>query len=545
MHADAGTNLVRSLLMWGIDAAVSYYRWWSAPSVNFVIPIDRLLPIPASGVACTQLVGMDPTMEKALSTIQRELPQITVATHRKAPMIVSRCPRGGKTTVLIELHKRLKIENIGVISVSFNRTSGYRRLFGESEGEALFRVITNQIDPNMKQDQWRKCDWVSLDRFIGDAPFVLLIDEINMLTKTVGSELESVLKPYFLDKKNRYLVMSSHHVFINDDLGKGQGLQFWSTLIMLPMPESYNVRDLRTMDELHCSGITNRISKFYGGIPALMYAVCLQEEEDPATKFSLLHSAPGTEDVQEYWEFIASVLSGFIRPSRFLNYHSRIDMTKFGVRVKWPLCYIMCVMQHFREVSGSASVISACILDLTLAVRKVGDGMAWESCTRVALLMRFALAAGSSTHDLGIPFDLCTRSEALGCAVKSTPIPQEYTTLEGIDGAYNYIVQYGSMVRTSLLVVFEPVAASFVQFDGFCAYFANGDLVRFAGYQCKDNSKGTIGDVPHVCNAGGYLLRSDAPDRTGVARRARGWTYYNMVETEDLLGWSLQDLISN
>jgi ABC-type molybdenum transport system ATPase subunit/photorepair protein PhrA len=49
-----------------------------------------------------------------------------------------------------------------------------------------------------------------LDAHIGDSPFVLLIDELNELANPLDAEAGSFLRELFLDKKNRYLVFTTH-----------------------------------------------------------------------------------------------------------------------------------------------------------------------------------------------------------------------------------------------------------------------------------------------------------------------------------------------
>jgi hypothetical protein len=53
-------------------------------------------------------------------------------------------------------------------------------------------------------------DWEKLDAHIGRDPFVLLIDELNALCFPIISEVMKILSTYFLDKINRFLVVSSH-----------------------------------------------------------------------------------------------------------------------------------------------------------------------------------------------------------------------------------------------------------------------------------------------------------------------------------------------
>lgn len=182
------------------------------------------------------------------------------------------------------------------MSISFNGETDFHKLQGESPIEALFRVITNQLDLQINKNQARKCDWKALDDHIGPAPFVLLIDEINILCSTIGSDLALILKKYFIVKANRCLIVTSHQPFVTESVDN-MGISLWSdsasqlsqrSLTLLSMPESYDMTELKQMDEIKCAALTRSKSSFYGGIPSLMYAVAVQVVESPSTRFSLI-----------------------------------------------------------------------------------------------------------------------------------------------------------------------------------------------------------------------------------------------------------------
>ena len=94
--------------------------------------------------------------------------------------------------------------------VSFNGPSNFVRLEEESEEDALYRVIAAQLVVLNGHKGKVVPDWKSLDDHIGESPFVLLVDEINALSFPVSGKLANILKEYFLNKANRFLVISSH-----------------------------------------------------------------------------------------------------------------------------------------------------------------------------------------------------------------------------------------------------------------------------------------------------------------------------------------------
>ena len=90
------------------------------------------------------------------SRIMLSIASATTQYDRKTFILISRCPRGGKTTILTHLHTHLqKSTDIRVMTVSFNGTSGFERILDETPSESLFRLI------------------IKLDRYIGDEPFVV------------------------------------------------------------------------------------------------------------------------------------------------------------------------------------------------------------------------------------------------------------------------------------------------------------------------------------------------------------------------------------
>jgi hypothetical protein len=79
--------------------------------------------------------------------------------------------------------------------------------------------MTNQLDTRIDPTQPRTCDWETLDKYIGETPFVLLIDEIDALCLPIQSDLAFVLKKYFFHEMNRSLVMTSQWSFLAKDGG--------------------------------------------------------------------------------------------------------------------------------------------------------------------------------------------------------------------------------------------------------------------------------------------------------------------------------------
>ena len=153
---------------------------WPKPEVHFTVAVEDLPPVQLSSNACQKLVGATDTVKWILLHIDHTISMETDNSYRKTIILISRCPRGGKTTILEMLHMSLQFKHMHVMTVSFNGVSGFVRLMDETPTESLFRLITNQLDMTIDKQSPRVTDWKSLDVYIGDEPFVLLIDELNV-----------------------------------------------------------------------------------------------------------------------------------------------------------------------------------------------------------------------------------------------------------------------------------------------------------------------------------------------------------------------------
>eukprot|EP00981_Chlorochromonas_danica_P013773 scaffold6852_cov215-Ochromonas_danica.AAC.10 len=158
------------------------------------------------------------------------------------------------------------------MTVSFNGTSGFLRVPGESASEALYRLMTNQLDLRIGKQSRRVVDWDALDMHIGEQQFVLLIDEINVLCTTVWAASWR----------------DGDGALDRGDAGVDV-FKLWSdsvtalserSLTLVPMPFCSDVSRLKLMNVVRCRKITQSLlAAFYGFMPSLMYAVCMQGEK--------------------------------------------------------------------------------------------------------------------------------------------------------------------------------------------------------------------------------------------------------------------------
>eukprot|EP01031_Cornospumella_fuschlensis_P025317 gene25317-30571_t len=126
-------------------------------------------------------------------------------------------------------------------------------------------------------------DWNSLNAFLGNEPFVLMIDGLNTLCPIVEPDLAAVLKEHFLDRKDRHLVITSYQPFLTE--GKG--------------------------DTTVSAGAADASGQLWGDRPLTIVPMPVYNDR--------------------FYSFSSDV-----------QVHSTL-----GVCVKWPLCYITFIFRHF------------------------------------------------------------------------------------------------------------------------------------------------------------------------------------------------------
>jgi hypothetical protein len=206
-----------------------------------------------------------------------------------------------------------------------------------------------------------------------------------------------------------------------------------------------------------------------------------------------------------------------------------------GIRMKWPLCYVSCILRHFSD-QPLYEYIAERIDTLRGGCEEVGDGMLWEESVRIAIILKFVAAVYKGCY---LPFQLCRASEVNGAEIKVTTLGPGVVA---VDDAKRVIEEHKASFQRNTLVLFVPTEAQLHQFDGFCVRYQDRQLRNVCAYQCKkDNDRGAAGRVPKWITEGGHLLRSRAP---GISKlnwfNEKGWRYYNAEDTDNFLGWSLR-----
>jgi len=76
-------------------------------SVQLSVPIAKLERLRLSPNECKNLVGVGEAVEEGFNFIDRTIRLESSPAFRKTLLMIARCPRGGKTTILAHLNDRL------------------------------------------------------------------------------------------------------------------------------------------------------------------------------------------------------------------------------------------------------------------------------------------------------------------------------------------------------------------------------------------------------------------------------------------------------
>lgn len=501
-------------------------------------------PTRSSLQVCIHPVGVNECVVETVAKIVKTIGDVTSDASRKEPFLVCRCIRGGKTTILREVYNSMRHHGIKAIFVSFNRVYNFERNPGEAASEALFRMITNVLYPSLQPQADRVCDWEGLDRFIGEEPFLLVIDEVNALGRQIRKDLFLVIKKYFLDKRNRHIIMSSHNVMHLVDPAEHL---FSSTCIrgvqLVRLPVSDDVDALKLMDPDACSGVNPRLVVYLGRIPSLVFSYCTKQESSVAQKISTLcgnKSKEKKESEEAFVAFCEALIRGHASPraEEFTSFSSDVtDEGTKGIRHRWCPYIAEIILNKVFDNVEIAVEIAAQLHRLGNTCEKVGDGQSWEALVLVAILLRLVLTSAKGYTG---PLDICDAGEAHGAEVKHVRLGCGTTT---ISQARLEIESRNADTKKPTLVVFTPVEATLEQVDGFVVFYNGTQVSAVSGYQCKDSSQGANGTAEDWISGGGHLFRSRASMRTRVVgQNDCNWTFYNIQQTDDFLGHSFMQM---
>ncbi|CAE7284835.1 unnamed protein product [Symbiodinium sp. CCMP2456] len=492
---------------------------------------------PPIKVRPSHFVQLAPCVSACIEAVNKRLPEQTEATSvRVPPAVLSRCMRGGKTTVLMHVFDELKEKSKNPIFISFNGDSLIRQLENESCLETMLRAIAVALltTKPAKRDETARilCRQNVLEEYLKDKKdVVLIVDELNVLLKPDKSddgyaEVGAFLREQFLDPSGRYLIFSTHvptGIGLSHLLGKGSGST--RTAETIEMPRSHDMPSLRSMGE-QCEALTPCEAAYYGRIPSLVYSVKM-----PRSSFNILERFQAVECGEPTQALIESFLSEFFTGVRSADsdpiraFDTLTECPASG-RIRWILAYVgqMCSHLGLSEIAGWVD-------EIPRLSEKVDSGLDWEAIVLVALSLRCVQAKYNYVHPLlNLPEGAVPVKD-----VFLKKVPQDWCkTLP--DMVKWWKRRTVSPDAFPYIAVLSPNFAKTEVVDAAWIYkqdSASNCVVR--GVQMKLGR--TVPSMPH--DMLGLVMRGRAPS---TGKRAKGWVYPSSGDIRDFLGASLSAL---
>jgi len=479
----------------------------------------------------------------AVTIVTGGLKEATSATHRVRPLVFSRLARGGKTTALFLLFDKLKEANLNPIFISFNGSTQFQRRVGETDCQAILRSIALQlVDLGDRNPLNITCDQKKLEAYLTESskPVVLIIDELNALQVPVDAEAGRMLRSLFLDKKDRFLVFSTHvpldvettasethraDLLIASLAASPRGV------ILAPMPSCFDLPTLRAMSPA-CVDLNPAEVAYYGGVPSLIYSVRLGELT-PKTRFTNVISTT-VHDVDALEAFVKCVVTGARNSllARFDQFGTVSDS-----QIRWPLCYIECIHDVMPQTNATR-FLQQCFGNLKSRIGTTETGLEWESILQIALAFRCLHQSLIGTKS---PFEMYD-TVVKPCSLFVT-MPGECKTIGDALSWISVRIAEGLTEADHVLLLVVPSYGKFPDVDGFVATgkkLQGKSSVRVCAYQAKSGRALPKNPLPERSPLNrGYLLRGIAAQRRSFHR---GWEYVDESGVQELLGHSLSPL---
>eukprot|EP00597_Dinobryon_sp_UTEXLB2267_P011476 CAMPEP_0170131592 /NCGR_PEP_ID=MMETSP0020_2-20130122/23351_1 /TAXON_ID=98059 /ORGANISM="Dinobryon sp., Strain UTEXLB2267" /LENGTH=411 /DNA_ID=CAMNT_0010366719 /DNA_START=332 /DNA_END=1564 /DNA_ORIENTATION=- len=386
-------------------------------------------------------------------------------------------------------------------------------LKGETEVEAFYRVIVAQLMDSNGYKGKVVPDWEYLDNHIGDKPFILLVDEINALSFPLSGKLSIILKNYFLDKPNRFLVISSHFpVDFDVEFNRKSCGCFRPSRVLasdlvgvLSLPICTDIQLLRQMGD-KCGQITVPAVAYYGGIPSLIFCKYQNDDVSPASRF-LHYKFRAIPSWKNFVDFVDEVMEGKLRGVEQNDIHCFDKLASFrtvvvGIqkeeRLQWPLCYIACVLEMIGTDPLASEIVSL-INRIQFYQDQSQAGNWWEEVVKIAFLLRFVQSANFGVAG---PFMLYTTWDvAEGATILIKRLGPETKTVSA--AKIEIDSELAQLSNGCYLLLFVPSHPKFELFDGFVSFIK----VRDGGSDRKTMVINLKQDMPFpkVKNRFGYI----------------------------------------
>ena len=491
---------------------------------------------PEITVKPNQFVDLDQCVNRCVEAISKNLPKSTDGTTvRVPPVMLSRCMRGGKTTVLLYVFERLQEQGKKPVFVSFNGDCAIDKVANEKPLATLLRAIAvalmNQKSQRRENLSRLRCSEEALKAYLQDkTDVVLIIDELNVLLQPSATddyaEVGAFLRREFLDRAGKHLIFSTHvpsSAGLDQLLGKGGGSS--REAVAVAMPRSTQMPALRNMAN-ECSGLTISQAVFYGFIPSLIYSVQTQK-----TSFSIQGrfqaiSAP-TLDAGVTKDFLTEFFTGRrCGDKRAIRAFDALTECPGKGEIRWILAYVGCMLSYLE-----LGELSQWVEEIPVLAGQVDSGMDWQAIVLIALALRCVQAKHVSAHKLlGLP------AGAQPKEVYFYKIPPD--NCEQPDDVRSWW-ENQKIEGYPYVAVLSPNYAKAAVFDVIWVYQRDSQSKQvFNGIQDKLGSATPNQNVPHWFE-NGFMFRGHAPEKDTTPRDRIGWTYKGAEDIRGFLGASL------
>jgi methionine synthase II (cobalamin-independent) len=455
-----------------------------------------------------EYIGLQETVDECVQLVLKYTPPPTDPSFRNPPLFISRLARSGKTTILHHLFDALKKhDDFDVISISFNGsggTNGFERRTGETAVECIARQIALQltdIPDGALQTQImvdRKKLIAYLDSYSAKHPerkLVLLIDELNVLGRSIDSEAAKFLRNNFLDPKGRYLVFTTHIPLqlidsmnaIFDDWSPRKG-------VTVKLRTCSNKEELQQMFEE--DGEMARRSDLFTdlGIPALTFSR-LRGDFDAAERVNRCFQKAQVEfgplsDHDKFLmlkDFLNSFLIGKVSESPAISRSARLDEfsavtseNKLTVVKRYPLGFVSPIVKQLMNSFASRRVMLRIIelIDkiIPAAFDKSRSGEDWEAVIELSVLLWCLYIQSGAQDDLVLMPDVDVKK------FEYRILPDTVTAL---GAAKQYIETQAASMAPGTLFFVKCESSQFNILDGFLVYKISEQTLRRHAYQLK------------------------------------------------------------
>mmetsp|Transcript_33825 Transcript_33825/g.49111 ORF Transcript_33825/g.49111 Transcript_33825/m.49111 type:complete len:592 (+) Transcript_33825:3-1778(+) len=516
--------------------------------------LDEKIVLPSEGIpfevftvcnlgknASIHLVDIEETILQSMRIIRRECKMAGCSSYRVPPLIISRLARGGKTTALMALFDALKssAEFLPII-VSFNSSANFDLVDDENNEETILRAIATQFYNNLPfKPNEIVFDKAKVLAFLDEAGksfsggVVLLIDELNALSRPLDRAGARFLQKEFLDHPNRYLVFTSHVLMTLEsnykNLDELLGTVSSRTYRTVHMPQCFDLNELRKMPR--CAALTKSFVSLCSGIPSLIYSVISLREETLTDRFNRLGlTISALEHRTVLSDFVGEVLYGVRSASASCRRFDGLSTIVGVEKIQWPLFYIGCICKLFTKFDSSVFIGRLICHDLLIYSQTEEGGKDWEVIITVATILR---SLYSNLYGTLGPFNLCPINIYPNVKCISTD-------LLTLDEVLEVVTNFYSTTNTSTILTVSLEYNKFADFDLLVCF---GKLNSYIcdGYQMKLNRTYPKRDIP-VGIRQGLVFHSKEPAHDKLKS---GWRYLSEDEIVQFLGFSLAQLISS